>query len=313
MDHRRFHGLEKMLVQLTALVALAGVYFIAWPLLRPTDPQSPVSFLLNESRAHLIAFALVVWGMAALVAVVTISARPGAAMMTTLIGAGAVSMRSYSLTGLLWYRQDSLGGMYGRFITEIFLLAAVAIVAAIIVELVRRVILAMAPQLAWQNPLAIPAEPDSDPAAPDEYARQAAKKEEWIRAGMCLAIGLAVSVFLLLFLMQSTDRGQVLFAVAASFLVASVVAHQMFPTSNGMVAWLLPILSAVGFYALAATSVISGRASSWREVPLYGMALPVDWMTLGIGAAMAGFWVSQRIHEVKHFERIEERKGHEHG
>lgn len=312
MDHRRFHGLEKMLVQLTALVALAGMYFIGWPLLRPTDPQGPLSFLINECRPHLISFALMMWGIAAVAALVTISARPGAAMMTTLLGAGAVSMRSSNLTGMLWYRQGDLAGMFRSFILEVFLLSAVAIVAAIIVELVRRLILAVAPQVGWQDPLADPAA-DTAAQPPAETSPGLQQKEELFRAGMCLAVGLAVSVFALLLLLRSTDRGQVLFAVAASFTIGATVAHQVFPTSIGAVAWLMPILSATGFYLLASTSVISGRAIAWREVPLYGMALPVDWVTLGIGASMAGFWISQRIHEVKHFEKFEEKKGQEHG
>jgi hypothetical protein len=37
----------------------------------------------------------------------------------------------------------------------------------------------------------------------------------------------------------------------------------------------------------------------------YAYALPIDWMTVGEGGALLGYWVSQRIHEIRHFEKAQ--------
>jgi hypothetical protein len=120
----------------------------------------------------------------------------------------------------------------------------------------------------------------------------------------CLGLGLVVAVVLLSLMMQSSDRGQILFALLAAFLVAAGIAHQVFPTPHSIVVWGMPILVAIGAYALAALSA-GHPDGSWMDMPMYSKALPADWLTAGCGGAMIGFWISERIHELRHIERAE--------
>jgi len=304
MNHRRFHWLEKIQVELATLVALAAVYFLVWPHLRPDDPEGPVTFVSVGGYGHLAAFALIVWVLAAAAAVVTIHSRPEGAMLAAFIGAGGVSLHSPSVRPLLWLWQDRLAGLYGRLILEVLLLAAVLAVAAGIVLLVRRMIAAIRPGWIWRSPVGAAPAP-----AQSGSGRRRGNRDLLARSIACLLLGMLIAVILLLLLMRSGDRGQALFALLMSFVVGVMVAHQVFPSPYSVVAWTMPVATAIVFYVLFALSSMSGSSNAWTRVPFYAYALPIDWMTVGAGGALLGFWISQRIHEIRHFEKLEDGKG----
>ena len=124
----------------------------------------------------------------------------------------------------------------------------------------------------------------------------------------CLGLGLVVALVLLMLLMRSSDRGQILFALLAAFLSASAIAHQVFPTPHSIVVWGMPMLVAIGLYALAAFTAGHGEGA-WIGLPKYAGALPVDWLTAGCGGALIGYWISERIHELRHIQRGEAKLG----
>ena len=132
-------------------------------------------------------------------------------------------------------------------------------------------------------------------------------KGQWItRPLACLLTAVVISVILLQLLLQSADRGQILFALGVSFLVGVLVAYQVFPVRPSLVATAAPLLAAVVFYAMAAFVPIPPTPEGWIKVPLYARALPVDWLTAGCGGAVLGYWISWRIHELRLLEKEEE-------
>lgn len=98
-------------------------------------------------------------------------------------------------------------------------------------------------------------------------------------------------------------RGQVLFSLFAGFCLAGILAHQKFPTNVFFAAWLAPVLTAVIFYLLATFTSASPTEGSAAQIHFYARALPIDWMTAGGAGALLGYWLSERIHELKHLEK----------
>ncbi|MFB3892123.1 MAG: hypothetical protein ACE15C_08890 [Phycisphaerae bacterium] len=125
------------------------------------------------------------------------------------------------------------------------------------------------------------------------------------RSVSCLAVACLVCVPLLWLLMRSGLRGQIIFALLVSNSLGILLGHQFFPTRHALVAWAMPMLIGILLYALAAASAIKGGANAWVHVSDLYQALPVDWLTAGAGGGVLGFWVSERIHEMRHFERKE--------
>jgi hypothetical protein len=227
--------------------------------------------------------------------------------------------------------------MYVKLLMETLLLGAALVVGLLATGFVRSALRGISPRLLWAGPGGEVAGPAGLPihrsfgegrlyfgdmlplvgmdwpvAVPvGKKGQPAAKPQAGVRAqtGMFLAVGLVMAAVLLLSLMRSGDRGQIIFAMFASFFLASLVAQQLFPRSLGGLAWIMPFVLAVVFYALGAASVASSDPQAWIRVPDYARALPIDWLTAGVSGALAGCWTSSRIHE----ERLVEQQGQAEG
>ena len=80
---------------------------------------------------------------------------------------------------------------------------------------------------------------------------------------------------------------------------------------NSLFCWAMPVPAGVLFYLLASLSSGPGKEQAWIDVPKYAkyaQALPIDWITFGSGGAILGFWISERIHEMRHFEKQAEQQ-----
>jgi len=265
-------------------------------------------------------------------AAITISARPEGALLAALIGTAGVSLYSPPIRSLLWAWQDDVPGMFACLRTEVVLLTAVLLGSAVVIALVRAVAASCRPQWMWRSPLADArdegAKQQSPPAADkDNVNRKAAlhraileslglvsdaptdkpatKRETVVKSLCFLAVGTAVAVVVILLSMRSSDRGQILFSLLASFVLGVIVAHQIFPGAYSIAAWLMPPVTAIMFYSLAGNESATG-AQAWMAVPAYSRALPVDWLTAGCGGAVLGYWICRRLHEVHHIERRQE-------
>lgn len=339
--HHRIHLLEKLQVELVGLLALVAVYYWLWPVIRWPDHSTAVAFIPTGSMSAAARLAGVVCLLAAVCAVATVSSRPLGAMLAAQVGICGVSCHSAGLRTLFWLDQDaSAAGLFGLLMAEIVMLTGVFFLAGVVIALVRKCIEAAAPKWVWKDPLAELSERQRSRMVPDppesglatalpsplrellvhfwRKGTRHAGRRRWdrsmfLRCVACVLAGSIMAVVPLLLVMRSTERGQVLFALVASFLVAGLVAHQRFPVPYTIVGVLMASVTAVVFYTMAAMSAIGSGPRAWMLLPTYANALPIDWLTAGGGGGVIGFWISERIHELRYVEQHqqdqEDRKG----
>lgn len=344
MEHRRIQGWEKVQVQLAAVAALAVVYLGLWHRFWPWDPQSAVAYLPAAAHAQLLGFAAMVLVLAAAVAVLTMSTRPQGALLVVLIGAGGISLRSPQIRALFWAHPGQFQWVFGQLLLESLVMAVVLGAAYLVILTVRGALRSIMPGVAWKSPIQqLTAEQretlaqkirsgqlrDTHFVGPVgmviEAARSAAEQKiaqdiekdgeraiarsHWTHAAGCAGLTFVISVVAMFLLMQSGDRGQVIFALFASFLVGSLAGHQLVPTRWGAVLPATPLAAAVLFYALAAyASIAVPSPQAWMAIPKYAQALPIDWLTAGSGGAVVGYWISSRLHELRLMEALEEQQ-----
>jgi len=333
MNSQQHHRFEKLQVQIIPAAAVLAVYFLFWPVIRPNGPLTAVAFVPMGGYGALAAFVAALWVLAGICGVLMVTCRPESAMIAAAFGAGGVSLRSARIRSLLWSRQADVGGLFTELALETAVLLVAAVGAGLIVLIVRKTVSGTYPRWVWKDPLAKLSEKQrkkvkdgqDKPAAywgdpllavvastchkimallgrrgSVHAGEKADRATAVLRAVGFLIVGMAVGAALLLVLTRSADRGQVLFALVASFLLGSLMAQQTFPTPYGIVAWAMPMLTAVIVYWCAGSVSAAAAASDWTRVPLCGRALPVDWLTAGGGGALLGHWISARIHEQRH-------------
>jgi hypothetical protein len=345
MTHRRLHWLEKLQVQLTAAGVLVVAYFLVWRLIRPADPTGAVAFVATGALRDAGLLAAVVLVLTVVGGVTTLTARPEGAMTAVLLGLGGVSLHSGPMRTLLWVRQDDLGALYWQMAAETVLLGAILAAAAVVLHGLRRAVGGRLGRWAWRDLLGdfderrqreyvrfVAAGKNADGAdAYDDlplkivgggFARiiverwGAARRgrsgasggDEVARRGMCFALLVAAGLALVWLLARSVDRGQVLFAVFGGCFLATMLAYMVFPMRFSLPAWAGPILVGVASYVLAATGSLESGQGAWMNVPACYQALPLDWLTGGVGGALLGYWVASRMHENKFLEYQEEQE-----
>jgi hypothetical protein len=331
MERKGFLLLEKLQVGLTA----AGLLAVAWwglrPMFTPADPLGPIALLPGGTSGNIWLFCLFVPIFSLIAAGTTTTSRPSGAMLASLLGLGGLAMRSGPMRTLFWGCDGSVSYLYLQMLVEILLLGLAVAVAELLIGLVRRHIAAAQPGWLWRDPLEDLT--DQQRKILEKHTPANDRKVFWFSfnpAGMlllnlaqrfvekkmaqaqtdgirkklagfrqqvlgCLATGVVLGLILVCLMMQSTQRGQVLFALFAGFICAAWLARHFFPVDSVFIAWAMPLITAVLFYALAAISYIHG---TWVQISPQFQALPIDWLTAGGSGAMLGFWLSGRSREV---------------
>lgn len=318
MSHRKLHWLEKAQVELATAAALAVVFFLIAPHLRPWDPAGPLTYIPYDAWRGLALFALTVWGLSVACGLLTVTSRPEGAIVAVFLGAGGFAAQSPQMEGLLWAQADGFTGMFHSIMLEMVVLIGVLLVAVLIVGLMRSLVRAVQPKWLWQG----------NAEDMDRSAAQPASRPSWVHVALwgsessggvltrqaiqrsigCLGLSLMLGLALLLVLLRSNDRGQIIFAVFTSCLVALLIAHQVLTCPLSIVAWLMPMILGLAIYLLSSISPIGGEVTDWTKVSLLARALPVDWMTAGAGGGVLGYWISERIHEARHIEKQQQQK-----
>jgi len=282
------------------------VYFLLAPAVWRQGSLMPLAFIPTGDYAHAAAFAVGLAVLAAVCAVATITARPAGAMLAVLIGIGGLSLRSEGIRTLLWDRQDELGGLYGELVLEVVMMFVILAAAAAVIGLVRRVAGRLVPTWVWRDPL--PEMHASGDRRHGPIGKAARRREIIKRYAWSLLLGMAIAPVLVLLLMRSDDRGQILFGLLAGFGVAAAVANYVFPVSGGAVFLVMPVLTAVLFYAMAGATYVPDPPQGWINVPLYAHPLPIDWLAAGGAGAILGYFISARIRQLHGIERHEKEK-----
>ena len=334
MNPHHKHWLQKAQVQATAVGAFLVMWFLAWPLVRPWDAQAALTFVPGSDYASLAIFAGLVAALAALCAVATLPARSAGALLAVLVGVAAVGLRGGPMRALLMAHEADPAGVFRQLTFEMLLLGAVLAGSAVVIRAVRGLFRGIAPKWVWT-------EPDAEdlrgaPPSAQEHVNAEARRFVWggvigllvggairrlrpaktrtVHALACLLMELAAAVILLVITFRSHDRGQIAFALAASFFLAALLAHQTFPVRSAVACWLGPLVMGVAVFAIGAISVDSTHPPVWSSamvvatgLPLRA-ALPVDWLAMGGAGAVGGFWLSQRIHHARlhHHKKTEE-------
>jgi len=339
MADARIRFREKLQVQLASVLALGAVYFALWRLVRPWDPEGPMMFWPDGGWAATGTMAAVLCVLAVVCALATLPSRIEGALAATLIGAAGVSLRSPQIRAMLWTRQDDLSGLFVGMIVETVVLFAMLVAAAAIIALVRNAVRSIKPTWVYRPTSARgPRTATGETSTADSGLMSkpgSAIWAEWFgpyasggpvarggsrpdsqggRSGLSQWLGFAalellVSGGLVLLLMQSSQRGQILFSLAVSFFVAVIVARKAFRLRSSPVTWLTPLAVSIVFYVLAAVSSIPGVGEAWMNVPAYSRALPIDWLTVGAGGAALGYWVGERLDEARALEIKEGKQG----
>jgi hypothetical protein len=323
MNHRQRHWLEKVQVQLASLLGLAAFYLLVWPLVRLADPQAALAFLPGGSAGSVLIVAAAAAVVAVPASVATLGSRPAGGLLAAFVAVGGLSLRSEPMRNLLWVHQDQPSRLFVLLMIESILLVMVLLASALVVRQVRRSARKIRPGLVWLDPLGEAGYGLAAGGLEGEAFRVAAgaltgrggadrgktdaRGQLAVRYLLCSAMALAVSVVLVLLLMRSGLRGQVLFALLASFALGVLAAHQKFPVPFGVLFMVLPMVAAVGFYAFGVVTAVAGE---WTSVPPQVRALPIDWLSAGAGGSVMGYWISARIHEFRHFEQ---KQGEQHG
>jgi len=335
MIRRRTHWIEKLQVQLAVAVAIVATYCLIWPVVEPPDPAEPVTFIAVGGWRGVSILAVLSAALAVVCGALTVAARPQSAAMVLVFGLGGLSLRSAPMRTLLFVRQGDLPAMYWGMLVEFLLLLGLLLAGASIAGLVRQGVGHLFPRCLWRDPLAGLTE---EQRTAHNLAMAEKRRDEWsvalkltlvgglfgwgfvpvgsggrlpgketaVRGVLCFLVTLVVSSVLMLLLMRSTDRGQILFALVAGNFVGVWLAQQAVPTRLNLVAWTVPLVLGAALYVLAATSIVLEGAGAWKQIPTYAQALPIDWATAGVGGSMLGHWVSLRMREARFIEQEDE-------
>jgi hypothetical protein len=327
MHHKRTLYIEKLQVFLTLGVLLAGVYYLLWPLFEPADPLGPTTLLATGNVLRFGAFAVLLWAMTALAAVTTTRCRAGSALAVALLGASGLAMRSSSLTPLLWQGDVSYAGLYVAMGGEMLLFVVVLLVAETLSMTLRSAARRFWGKALWQDPTAALTAEQRDYLASEKLSLEGAGQPlemtytgqlwptlarklgqpgepslaTWRQAVYCCSTGVLTAVILIVILMASDARGQVLFAVCAACLLGSMLGQHLFPTRVSWAAMGIAIITALLFYGLAMVSVSRGQPPRAQF-----QVLPLDWMTFGCGGALLGMWLSERMRQTRIFDKLSE-------
>lgn len=213
---------------------------------------------------------------------------------------GGVSLRSADFRTLLWLRQDSLAGLFRLLVAETVFLAIVLLVAVLILEGVRSLVGRLMPRLVWHPPASARPSPGRDGGA-----SVAAGLGPWGQSLLSATLALLIGLAMVAVLLQSPQRGQILFALLAAFAVAGWIADRVLPAPRKEAYLLAPLAAGVILYMLASVGSYGTLPQEWVNVPVYAQVLPVDWLTAGCGGAMLGCWIGQRSTDAKLLEHLQ--------
>lgn len=324
--NQRSEIIEKLRVQFATAVGLAAVYFFLWQALVSRDPLWPITFIAEGNLANLAVFTAILLGLAIFTSLLTLGLRPAGPLLAALIGTGALSLRCPPARTLLWAHHDNLAGLFTGMIVEILLLTASVAMTALVISTIRYAAGRINPKWRWPGEKVEPAEEPlrtdwiGELFAPEvisvisllgesknNTSRRQAASRMLAKSLYCLLTGLVIANVMVLVVMQSPLRGQIIFALMISFFIAALAAYRTFSVSSCVPAVAMALVSAVVMYALAAFMSINGTTNAWMNVPIFARALPIDYLTAGGGGAVLGYWVNCRINQAKVAEQRKQR------
>ena len=299
MQPKQKHWMEKVYVQTACVVAMAAAYFGLWHLVRLWDPSGPMVFLASGQGGNLVTVAGLMLGIGLAAALVTLPARPEAAMLVTLSGLAGVAFRSGPMRVLLWDYRDYYAAPFKAFApmaAETLLLGLLLAALAVEVMLIRRLAERIVPKWVFREEITLTTQGSDKSKSADKQA-----SSPWYLSALAVVLleG-AASAVLLAIMLRSPERGQVAFALIAAFALSAMLIYQFFPMKMSLPFWLAPVLVAVAVYILGSMTHAYPEGPRWYHALMMAQdkpiraALPLDWIALGGGGALLGYWVARR-------------------
>jgi hypothetical protein len=111
---------------------------------------------------------------------------------------------------------------------------------------------------------------------------------------MALGAQVIAMIFLMMLLAQSDKKSQVCWSVFLSALLATLLAHSLFPARPSIWFWSGPFMVAMIGYIIAwfgPGPLVGGQVGGF--LPQLGRPLPLDYAALGTAGAILGYWTSR--------------------
>ncbi len=123
------------------------------------------------------------------------------------------------------------------------------------------------------------------------------KSEERSEYALAFVSGLVLSGILLFLIARSPSRSQLLFAVIAASAGGPMILLRYFPRVRAGVWVLVPLVLAVGAYALGLLTSQPLTPQGISRISPILQLYPLDWLVAGMGGAMLGCWYAERSRE----------------
>lgn len=291
----RWRFIEKLQLQIAVVIGLAVMFILAWPTLRPLTHDGAAVYLADGQlpKLGLLALWLLAWSAGA--AVLTISARPGAAHAAALLGLGGVCFHSPTLRRLLMTHPQQGGRVLLWLAGELLILTIAAVGATMVVALIRRLVARHHPTL--MHPNCRPDTPAETRHWPKSTGGSLPSVDKTVAALLAGAVTLAAGFAILSVLLFDASRGQVLFSLVAAFTLSAMLGQWLFRSALPLPLLLAPPALGVALY-LIGSNVPSGPLA-WMHLWPMAQPLPIDWIAAGCGGTQLGYWIANRLLEAR--------------
>lgn len=338
MTRKRQLAWEKLLTTGSAGVLLAGVYWLVAPMLTRVDPLGPI-LLGNLAGVGSIALYIGAFLIAAALAGLVLGpVRPGGAMLVLAVAMAGLTLRSGPMRTELWCAESSRMFYLGLMGELLLLGAGTAAVLAGALWLRAR----LGGRLAWRDPLDGLTDTQKEILVSQDmsveqlrwswtdgllghfapslrgpldrlglHGSAAADASRPIKArlrdfggaaGIAILVGGVVSAVLL----ASDMRGQILLALGGGFFLVCWLASGWFQVQSVVLAVLTPMVVGLAWYGLGVLSQFSTGPVALAELRPMFLVTPLDWMTMGLAGALAGFWATSRSRDTHIAEALDQ-------
>jgi hypothetical protein len=327
MGYRKRILFEKLALQVSAVVCLAGVFFLLAPRCAGSDPLKGVLFVVDGNWQGALLLVAGLWVLALIAGVGMGFVRPQGAMMVPLVGMMGVCLYSAWIRPWLWEYDEQLSSLYLWMIVELLLGAGALFVAGLILDAARRFATDRGWSPLWTEPIEFNDSSDKaiNPTHPQpdhrflglvegfshtvkgiKHKESPSESRQASSTILGFAVNVVVSLILVMILLKSSKRGQAVFAVGVGCLLGTLIVQYLSPIRALAGMLLAPVVGGLIFYGVAAAS-LGGQAGpeAWMGVKFYALPLPIDWLFAGPAGAMLGAWLSHRMIETGYMEKAE--------
>jgi len=266
-----------------AMMIGAMAWTSIYGLLSPVDGSSGVSLMSSRIGTPGATLLVAVTGLVGLGLglIVSVMGNPLGGVFAVAAGLSALAIKGGSIDG--WMLRSDLPGDYACLMMGVLIWQTGVVIILYAVGWLRSPLRALWPALAYDDHLGV-----------DIHLRFP-QLQAWSAGGVCAVCGLGVGCVLI----RTSDVGQVIAALLVSFGIGGLVAGVIFPRVNPIGILFSPAMVAIAAYTYMWTGFDNSEAvlRAWygQQLPGIALALPIHYISAGVGGAAAGVGMSQVI------------------